>query len=78
MKDFGGFFVLSSFFWTYEHKVNLGPSMPEGFLAFSHPEVTTTTTQGAVLHFRQGLMLICVTKGSVVRLVILKEPTVRD
>lgn len=68
MKDFGGFFCFfSSFFWTYEHKVNLGPLMPEGFLAFSHPEVTTTTTKGAVLHFRPGPMLICVTKDSVVR-----------
>lgn len=67
MKDF-------VFFWTYEHKLNLGPLMPEGFLAFSHPEVTTTTTKGAVLHFRQGLMLICVTKSSVVSLVIFTEP----
>lgn len=36
---------------TYEHKLNLGPLMPEGFPALSHPEVITTTTKGAVLHF---------------------------
>lgn len=74
MKDVGGFFFIPFFFWTYEHKVNLGPLMPEGFLAFSHPEVTTTTTKGTVLHFRQGLMLICVIKGSIVSLVISEEP----
>lgn len=59
MKDVGFFFFFSFFFLTYEHKLNLGPLVPEGFLAFSHPEVTTTTTKGAVLHFRQGLMLRC-------------------
>lgn len=70
MKDFAVF----PLFLTYEHKMNLGPLMPEGFLAFSHPEVKTTTTKGAVLHFRQTLMLICVTKRSVVSLVIFAEP----
>lgn len=51
MKDLGGGGWGGGGVGTYEHKLNLGPLMPEGFLALSHPEIITTTTKGAILHF---------------------------